>query len=271
MTSVTASVGEAVTIGRDVDAPRALVWWALLDPEQLVRYWPPPGATVPLASVTIEPWLGGRFENTMVDEDGAKYRMSCTFLDAVEPERFTFCEPASGIVSTTFLTELGPDRTRVVVRQVNVSELYRSPEALEGFQASFDRLAAHLAASWRRGSGRLGRPAGSLRGGEARSGAKAGAYDPTRALPDGVVEEGSVALDHGPVDEQVAHARWAGRRSAARRRPGSRPPGAADQGRPCRDRTPRGRPRRQGAPRRGRRTRTGRPAPGSACGSRLRG
>ena len=146
MTSVTASVGEAVTIGRDVDAPRALVWWTLLDPEQLVRYWPPPGATVPLASVTIEPWLGGRFENTMVDEDGAEYRMSCTFLDAVEPERFTFCEPASGIVSTTFLTELGPDRTRVVVRQVNVSELYRSPEALEGFQASFDRLAAHLAA-----------------------------------------------------------------------------------------------------------------------------
>ena len=82
----------------------------------------------------------------MVDEDGAKYRMSCTFLDAVEPERFTFCEPASGIVSTTFLTELGPDCTLVVVRQVNVSELYRSPEALEGFQASFDRLAAHLAA-----------------------------------------------------------------------------------------------------------------------------
>ena len=101
---------------------------------------------MPLASVTIEPWLGGRFENTMVDEDGAEYRMSCTFLDAVEPERFTFCEPASGIVSTTFLTELGPDRTRVVVRQVNVSELYRSPEALEGFEASFDRLAAHLAA-----------------------------------------------------------------------------------------------------------------------------
>ena len=146
MTSVTASVGSAVTIGRDVDAPRALVWWTLLDAEQLVRYWPPPGATVPLASVTIEPWLGGRFENTMVDEDGTEYRMSCTFLDAVEPERFTFCEPASGIVSTTLLTELGPDRTRVVVRQVNVSELYRSPEAIEGFQASFDRLAAHLAA-----------------------------------------------------------------------------------------------------------------------------
>ena len=125
--------------------PRALVWWTLLDPEQLVRYWPPPGATVPLASVTIEPWLGGRFENTMVDEDGAEYRMSCTFLDAVAPERFTFCEPASGIVSTTFLAELGPRRTCVVVRQVNVSELYRSPEALEGFEASFDRLAAHLA------------------------------------------------------------------------------------------------------------------------------
>jgi uncharacterized protein YndB with AHSA1/START domain len=145
MTSVTASVGGAVTVGRDVDAPRALVWWTLLDPEQLVRYWPPPGATVPLASVTIEPWLGGRFENTMVDEDGAQYRMSCTFLDAVAPERFSFCEPASGIVSTTFLAELGPHRTRVVVRQVNVSELYRSPEAMEGFEASFDRLAAHLA------------------------------------------------------------------------------------------------------------------------------
>ena len=164
MQCVTAARGGAFTIARDFDAPRELVWRALLDPEQLVCHWPPAGSFVPLASITIEPWLGGRFQNTMVDEAGVEYRMACTFLDAVEPERFTFCEPDTGIVTTTHLVDLGGVRTLVVVEHVHAPEPYLSPEALAGFEASFDRLAAHL-------SSRLaqGQPVGPKRSTRMRS------------------------------------------------------------------------------------------------------
>lgn len=134
-----------VTITRDFDAPRELIFKAYMDPEQFVNFWGPSGTTVPLDSVTIEPWAGGRFESTIVvDDDGAEYPMSFTFVEVVEPERFTFTSD-SGIVSTTTLTDLGNGRTRLVVHQTNVPDELRTAEALAGFGTTMDLLAAHLA------------------------------------------------------------------------------------------------------------------------------
>jgi hypothetical protein len=48
-------------------------------------------------------------------------------------------------VTVTF-TDLGGARTGVEIRQVNVPEFARSPEAQAGFLTSLDRFAGYLAA-----------------------------------------------------------------------------------------------------------------------------
>ncbi|WP_279575322.1 hypothetical protein [Actinomadura barringtoniae] len=51
--------------------------------------------------VDVQPWAGGRFESTLVSEaDGAESRERGFFLQTVEPERFTYLDVATAIVST---------------------------------------------------------------------------------------------------------------------------------------------------------------------------
>ena len=223
MTSVTAaSVGSASPSVATSTRPGRSSGGASLDPEQLVRHWPPAGATVPFASVTIEPWLGGRFENTMVDEDGAEVPDVVHVPRRRRARAVHLLRAGSGIVSTTFLTELGPDRTpggRAPGQRLRALPQPRSPGRLPH---QLDRLAAHLAALVAAGSGRLGRPAGSRRGGEAALRSEGWGVRPGPGADGWRRRGGRRRLDHGPVDEQVAHARRAGRRSGARRRPGSR-------------------------------------------------
>jgi uncharacterized protein YndB with AHSA1/START domain len=134
-----------VTFTRDFDAPREMVFRALMEPEQLVHFWGPVGTSVPLASVIIEPWAGGRFENVIVTDDGSEtYPFKSVFVDVLEPERFTFKE-LSGITSTSTFTDLGTGRTRLVIHQTDVPFGYRTPEALAGFSTTLDLLAEHLA------------------------------------------------------------------------------------------------------------------------------
>ena len=145
-TVVDADKGE-VTITRIYDAPRELVFRAMVEPEQLVEFWGPTGSHVPLESVVIEPWVGGRFESTIVMDDGSgAYPMKGTFTEFVEPEKMTTVEPESNVVSASTFTDLGDGRTEVVIHQTNVPELYRSPEALAGFVTSLDRFDAFLTA-----------------------------------------------------------------------------------------------------------------------------
>jgi uncharacterized protein YndB with AHSA1/START domain len=143
---VDADRGE-VTITRVYDAPRELVFRALIEPEQFVQFWGPVGTHVPLESVVIEPWAGGRFENTMVLDDGSgEFPMKAVFVEVVEPETLTFREPESNVVSASTFTDLGDGRTEVVIRQSNVPEMYRSPQALAGFETSLDRFDEFLTA-----------------------------------------------------------------------------------------------------------------------------
>ena len=141
------TVGD-VTITRDFDAPRDLVFRALVEPEQFVCFWGPTGTHVPLETVVIEPWPGGRFEWVMVPDDDPTsegFGSKGTFTEFVEPELMTFTE-GSGITTRSTFTDLGDGRTRLVIHQANVPEMYRTPESLAGFNSSLDRLAAHLAA-----------------------------------------------------------------------------------------------------------------------------
>ena len=62
----------------------------------------------------------------------------------VEPERLVWTEPGTGVTTTSTLTDLGGARTEVTIRQTNVPEAFRSPQAQAGFRTSLDRFAAYL-------------------------------------------------------------------------------------------------------------------------------
>ena len=150
MTQVVATPGEGlgeVTITHEFAAPREMVFRAFMEPEQLVRFWAPTGSHVPIESVIIEPWPGGRFENDIVvdDDPATVYTFRSVFVEVREPERFVFREVDSGVLNESSFEDLDGRRTRVVIHQTNVPPMYRSKEALDGFMTTLVKLEAHLA------------------------------------------------------------------------------------------------------------------------------
>lgn len=125
-------------------APRDLVWRCLTDPAELVHFWGPRGTTTPLDGVVVELRAAGRFETLMVGAGGS-HRMVALFTEVFPTERLAWREPATGLHTTSTLTDLGDGRTEVVIHQRHVPEAMRSPEAQAGFLSSLDRLADHLA------------------------------------------------------------------------------------------------------------------------------
>jgi uncharacterized protein YndB with AHSA1/START domain len=134
-----------VTVTRDFDAPREVVFGAFMDPGQLARFWGPTGTHVPPDSVVIEPFAGGRFEATIVADDGSgAYPFRSTFVEITPPEMFSFREGGASVLSTATFTDLGNGRTRVVIEQSEVPPTYRSVEGLAGFATTLELLADHL-------------------------------------------------------------------------------------------------------------------------------
>jgi uncharacterized protein YndB with AHSA1/START domain len=133
-------------ITRVFDAPREVVFRCMIEPEHLTHFWGPVGMSTPLASITIEPWAGGRFETIMVnDETGEEYPSRGVFVEVVEPEKLVWTEPEFSITSTSTFTDLGDGRTEVHIHQSDLPEQFATPEAREGFTSSLDRFAAYLA------------------------------------------------------------------------------------------------------------------------------
>jgi uncharacterized protein YndB with AHSA1/START domain len=138
-------LGEVV-ITREVNAPPDLIFEAFMEPKQFVNFWGPDGCHTPVEQVVIEPWAGGRFESVMVADDGSgEYPVKATFLEVDGPTRWSWREEGSGLVSTTTLTDLGNGRSQLVVHQTNVPPMFRTPEALAGFNTALDKLDVYFA------------------------------------------------------------------------------------------------------------------------------
>lgn len=129
---------------RTVQAPRDLVWRCLTEPAELAQFWGPRGMATPLDGIVVELRVGGRFETLMVGPHGT-HRMVATFTEVVAPERLAWREPASGVHTTSTLTDLRDGTTEILIVQRHVPEPMRSPEARAGFLSSLDKLAEHLA------------------------------------------------------------------------------------------------------------------------------
>jgi uncharacterized protein YndB with AHSA1/START domain len=130
---------------RRFDAPRDLVFRCLIEPEHLTHFWGPAGVSAPVEHIKVDPRPGGVFETVMVnDADGSQYPTRAVYVEVVEPERLVWTESHSGMTVTATFTDLGDARTEVHIRQTNVPEEFRSPQAQAGFLTSLDRFAAYL-------------------------------------------------------------------------------------------------------------------------------
>jgi len=153
-----------LVITRIFDAPRELVFKAWSEPEHLVRWWGPKGFTTPHCTVDFR--VGGAWHLCMRSPEGKDYWCKGVYREIVAPELIVttdcFADEAGNLVSPThygmspevpaemLLTVRLADetgKTRLTVQQSLPLSLARSIGAVDGWNQSFDRLAAALATS----------------------------------------------------------------------------------------------------------------------------
>jgi len=131
---------------RVFEAPRALVFRCMTDPDHLTHFWGPAGVSAPRAHIHVEARPGGVFETLMVnDADGSEYPTRAVFDEVREPELLVWTESHTGMRVRSEFVDLGPRRTEVRIRQTYVPEAFLASEVQAGFLSSLDRFAAYLA------------------------------------------------------------------------------------------------------------------------------
>lgn len=137
---------QTLTYTRVFQAPRALVFRCMLEPEHLTHFWGPAGMSTPLSGITVDARPGGVFQTLMVADDGeGSYTMKAVFDEIVEPERIVWTEPESGMQSTSTFVALDAQRTQVTIEQRHAPAWFHDPQARAGFATSLDRFEAYAA------------------------------------------------------------------------------------------------------------------------------
>src|SRR5271167_1774957 len=85
---VESAADREILITRDFDAPRELVWQAMTDPAQVVKWWGPRGFTTTIEEMDVRP--GGTWRHVMHGPDGADYPNRCVFKEVARPRRIVF-------------------------------------------------------------------------------------------------------------------------------------------------------------------------------------
>jgi uncharacterized protein YndB with AHSA1/START domain len=131
---------------RTFDAPRALVFECMTDPDHLTHFWGPAGTSAPRAHIRVDARPGGVFETVMVnDADGNEYATHAVYDEVRPPELLVWTEAHSGMRVRVVFSELGPERTEVRIHQTRVPEQMLLADVQAGFLSSLDRFAAYLA------------------------------------------------------------------------------------------------------------------------------
>jgi uncharacterized protein YndB with AHSA1/START domain len=149
----TSSIRE-VTLVREFDAPRALVFKAWTEPERLARWWGPHDFTNPVCEVDPRP--GGDLRIDMQAPDGSVNSVLGSFTEYVDPERLVLAlravSPAGKVLTenlTTVAFESIGAKTRLTVHTAVLSIVPEWAAGLdgmeEGWSQSLERLAAEVA------------------------------------------------------------------------------------------------------------------------------
>jgi uncharacterized protein YndB with AHSA1/START domain len=144
-----------LVLTRVFDAPREMVWRAMTDPAQVVKWWGPRGFTTTIETMNVKP--GGIWKHVMRGPDGTEYPNKSIFTDVVEPERIVYTHsgakvggPGVNFVATWSFDVVEENKTRLTLRQVFASAEDRDTVvkvygAVEGAKQTFARLAEELA------------------------------------------------------------------------------------------------------------------------------
>ena len=147
--NVTSEPGKQdITITREFEAPRELVYQAFIDPQLFVQWLGPRGYTMRLE--TFEPVSGGRYRYIHIDGSGNEFGFHGVFHE-ISPENmiqtFEFeglGEPGHVSLDSMQLESLPGDRTRITVHSVFQSVADRDGMVQSGMESGmsegYDRL-----------------------------------------------------------------------------------------------------------------------------------
>jgi uncharacterized protein YndB with AHSA1/START domain len=135
-----------ISLSRDFDAPRELVFEAFSKPEHVARWWGQKDSTLPVCEMDFRP--GGAWRFVERAADGSEYGFRGAYRDIVRLERITWTfefEGAPGhiVVETMRFEDLG-GRTRLICTSVfdtveDRDQMYNSGMA-RGASEAYDRL-----------------------------------------------------------------------------------------------------------------------------------
>ena len=152
-----------LTIEREFAAPRKTVWMAWTDPEQVKLWWAPEGFTTPVCRISLR--IGGSFFVCMRSPQGQDFCNIAFYREIIAPERISatisFADlqgnavpaatygmspdfPLEMLMTVTF-DEAG-GKTKMTLTYAGVPPGKEMDNAREGWNQSFDKLAAALAA-----------------------------------------------------------------------------------------------------------------------------
>ena len=136
-------------VTRIVDAPRALVFKAWVEPEHVARWWGPKGFTTTYCKMDIRP--GGAYRCCMRSPEGTEHWKVGVYREIVAPERivFTFAwEDAAGTTGPELLTTVTFDeygtQTRLTLRQTGFETVERRDDHRGGWTSCFERFADYV-------------------------------------------------------------------------------------------------------------------------------
>lgn len=144
-----------LSIRREFDAPRALVWKMWTDPAHVAVWWAPEHFTTPVVEMEVRP--GGAIHVVMRAPDGSDHPFDGRFISLDEPECLvmrTWVNYADGStwfeVEQTVLLDEVDGRT---ILRLEVRAITAGPDALgafsgmdAGWNGSLDKLEAHVRA-----------------------------------------------------------------------------------------------------------------------------
>jgi len=144
-----------VTLSRFIATPRARVWRAWTEAEQLVKWWGPNGFTTPVCTIDVQP--GGALHIVMRGPDGAEYAMRGTYGDVVPLSHLGYTFQAfdadgrvalDGHTMVTFTDDQGGTQLVIHSRATAlVAHARRMLDGMEpGWMQTIDRLARFMTA-----------------------------------------------------------------------------------------------------------------------------
>jgi uncharacterized protein YndB with AHSA1/START domain len=144
------TVDQQVLITRIFDAPRARVFRAWTDPDEVAAWYGPEHVDTPREKIRIDLRVGGRYELTMVQrDDGAEFAIGYDIIELIEPELLVLRSdpmPEIGLHEPTItrveLHDHG-DKTRMTLTDGPYARNAGHAEA--GWNSAFEQLAARLA------------------------------------------------------------------------------------------------------------------------------